>query len=146
MSIDSASLPEITLGISIAVLYPMFFSKIIDTMYDDKNVRDMCQINITKKDDVNYDELEKCQDSKTTKLKEITTAKFVTYLVVGTFALVLSYVLSKRSLVLGFSFAGLLSIFWGSYIHWDNMRDITKSGMLGLTLLALIAMPFILQN
>lgn len=127
-------IPEVAIAISIALLYPLFFRKLVAITYDEKKINDMCHTYSEN----NYGA---CLDYKEKLQTTLDTKRFIFLIVAGLVALLISYLTGSFALVLGFAIAGVLSIIWAIGGFWSHMNDQIKLSTIGIALGTLIIAP-----
>ena len=152
-------IPDLSIAVSIAILYSLFFLKLSDIVFDKKKFSDMCpnsyELNALFNDeDVSDDntkklsknEKQECEKQKNVLRSAFETKKFATLLSAGLVALVLSYFVDGHSLIIGFALAGVITTLNATVGYWSNLNEISKLIMVGISLGLLILSPKLIKN
>jgi hypothetical protein len=126
------------LTIPIAILYPLFFSKLYDLMNNAKKIKEQCNAPYTNKR-FNFQRCYKDQQIKQTKLND---SKFTFMLIIGLIGIVLGlYLLKKNNMYgvsTGLSAGGLITIILYTVYNWASMAEIKKVIVTGFAIIVLL--------
>lgn len=150
----------VIIGITIAVLYPYFFNKLVSTIYSKSEVDEMCKnfdcfqfcngykCPFPGEKDFNqemYDKYQKCtedsrkcREEQQKKYAEIDNKKFYYLIFAGIAGLAVGYNMKDEYLQFGLSLGGFISIMFAIYTNWGNLEEMQKLVLTGVSLVSLI--------
>ena len=137
--------------ISIALLYPYFFSKLCDVAMDAKTVYNYCKgipysLDMKKKDRWGYKltepnpDYEDCYKKKKVLEKEFDTKKYSIMVVIGIIGIILGTHFAKknRDAGMGIALGGLFCVIYYTVYNWRNINELAKLVISGGSLASLI--------
>jgi hypothetical protein len=130
---------EIIIAITIALIYPYFFHKLIDKVMGYDKVNDMC-------DNVKYSEggfnesseHKQCVASKKQQLDNMELKRHVTFLIVALLSILVSSMIRQKSTKVGVGMGGVFLLIIALCMYWSNYNETAKLVILGLSLVAVI--------
>ncbi len=137
---------ELMVSLTIAILYPFFFTKLVNkiTGYDEVNA--MCNDihysylglindNEAKEKNKKYDA---CKDEKDKKLEKVEFNKHVMLIVIVLIGLVITSVIQTKSTKFGIGLGGVFTLIIALMLYWYKYNENAKLVVLGLSLLFVI--------
>jgi hypothetical protein len=125
--------------IPIALLYPLFFSKLFDLLFDANSINTMCDGLLDTK---NYNAFNDCTKKRKDLKTNFNNDKYSFMLLSGLGGIVLGMYIAKYNNISTAGYAistgGLMSIIMYTISNWYNMTDATKLGIIGLSIIILL--------
>lgn len=135
--------------IPIGFLYPLFFSKLFDTMWNKEDLEKKLQQE--HRNIIQYKENQPRYYEEPREKLKFENDKFAFMMLIGVIGMASGMYLTKniRTSIVGLSLAtgGLLSILYSSVVNWNRIADYKKTGVIGLTMAILLLIAYkIMKN
>jgi len=126
---------EIIFALSIAIIYPCFFNKFTNQIIGYDVIENGCNIPYTQKPtEEQWTKYENCKSNK----DNIILHKHLMLLAIALMGIILSSVIQTKSTKLGIGLGGIFTLLFALFMYWNKYKEITKLGVLGVSLLLVI--------
>lgn len=124
------------IAVPIALLYPFFFNKLANVVFDMESANKNCW-------DLPYKSAQgkACREERTEALAQVNTKKFVLLIIVGVLGLILSNYLSYSSSQMGIAVGSILTIATAVFMNWSNFNEVMKLAITGAAIIVLLYSP-----
>lgn len=126
MPMDST---EIVFAIAIMILYPFFFGKLANYIFDKKETGMMC---------VKQDFDSPCYKTRDELLRKEQLKKHIMLVLVAIIGLVVSGMIGTKTTKVGLSVGGLITLIWSLTIYWHRYEEGARIAILGASFIFMI--------
>lgn len=123
---------EVIMALAIAIIYPYFFSKLINKVLGYDQINSMCD-NIGE-----HSDYKRCNNIKDQELDKIELSRHITFLVIALISILLCSMIRQRSTKLGIGIGGIILLIIAMSIYWRKYNETYKLIILGLALSAVV--------
>jgi len=156
---DNSYIPKLFI-IPIAVLYGVFFTKLLNIIYGYEEINNQCN-NIPKYLETGKNQLAQynkmyqvCEDKKNKEIKDLELKQFNIMMVIGFIGIIVGVALHKQNIIggnmyiagAGLGIGGVMTLVYYIIMNWTNMNDKKRVVISGGILFSLIYASYKLLN
>lgn len=133
---------EIILAVTIALIHPYFFHKLVDKILGYSNTYQMCD-KITywnKTTNEETPEHAQCSKQRESELDKLELSRHITFLVIALVSILITSMIRQKSTKLGIGLGGIILLLTALTLYWRKYNEVSKIVILGLSLVAVVYM------